>query len=243
MNDPRLHRYVRATDGDQIRYICGCVNEISEPFGVLHSVEKCEAHRGERKEAGELGREYYESLGTIKDGMPRCSDYMSQITEALGLFPQRKRNNSPSALEIGCGISMYAPELFQCGHAYLGIDASAWACEFTATAFCATTIQTTLEDFTVPLEVELILAAHVLEHLDDAPAAIEKCSQLLQPDGQLWLIVPDDSDPLNPDHLWFFNEDTLRSCIEAAGLVVEKLAIRKYIDRENFIYCRARKPA
>jgi hypothetical protein len=54
--------------------------------------------------------------------------------------------------------------------------------------------------------------------------------------------VPDDSDPVNPDHLWHFDERTLRGCVEAAGLVVERLVVRKYIERENFLYVRARKP-
>ena len=88
----------------------------------------------------------------------------------------------------------------------------------------------------------LILAAHVLEHLDDAPAAAAKCARLLAPGGELWVVVPDDSDPCNPDHVWMGGPDAWRACVEAAGLAVERVAVRRYIQREQFVYIRARKP-
>lgn len=87
----------------------------------------------------------------------------------------------------------------------------------------------------------LLLAAHVLEHLRDAPAAVDLCAGWLLPGGELWIIVPDDTDPVNPEHEWVFTPASLRRCVEDAGLTVERIEVRRRIERERFIYLRARK--
>lgn len=43
------------------------------------------------------------------------------------------------------------------------------------------------------------------------------------------------TDPLIP------TTDGLRRVVEAAGLEVVSLVVRRVVERENFIYCRARK--
>lgn len=82
----------------------------------------------------------------------------------------------------------------------------------------------------------------MIEHLDDAPAAIAGLAGMLTPGGELWIVIPDDSDPCNPDHVWFFAEASLRRAVELAGLVVARMRSFRRIAREEFIYCRAVKP-
>ncbi len=69
-----------------------------------------------------------------------------------------------------------------------------------------------------------------------------KAAGMLIHGGELWTIVPNDDDPLNPDHLWFWNEESLRGCVEAAGLQVVTFAVRQRVEHEKFMYLRARKP-
>ena len=76
----------------------------------------------------------------------------------------------------------------------------------------------------------------------DAPAAIRKCAEILAPGGQLWLIVPNDDDPLNPDHTWYFSEHSLRSVVASAGLEGVTISTYQRIERERFLYLRAVKP-
>lgn len=242
MIDPRTHRHARGVDGNRITYVCGCVNEVHAASGVLRSVSKCEGHRREQREPAHLGRSYYEGLGTIAEGVPRCAAYLAQLREAMGPFPCVPPGESV-ALEVGCGCSMYAPGLIRRGFDYVGLEPNEWAARWTASTFDVPVLVETLESATLsPHGYDLILSAHTLEHLADAPAALATMHSALRHGGELWLLIPDDTDPLNPDHLWFFSERTLRACLERAGFVTDLVATRKYIDRENFLYCRARRP-
>lgn len=241
MPDPRDHRHVRCVDGNRLVYVCGCVNVIDRESGILRSVVKCPAHLAERKEVGKLGMDYYATMGTVENGIPQCRRYLEQLREAIGHFPVAYGD---LALEIGCGMSMYVPGLLADRYDYRGVEPSEWAAEWTASTFDVRVHRGTIQDYFDHYDVypQLILAAHVLEHLDDAPGTIRRCAEALQPGGEFWIIVPDDEDPLNPDHMWFFSQDTLAANLKAAGLIVDRMAVRRYISRENFLYCRARKP-
>lgn len=224
-----------------ISYACGCRNEVHPATGALRSVAKCAAHQRARREAAGLGQAYYQELGTIRDGIPQCALLLGQMREALGEFP--KANPGDRALEVGCGVSMYAPGLLRAGYVYTGLDPSAWGCAWTSSAFDVKTVVGTLESAILGMDrYDLILAAHCLEHMADAPWAIRRCADMLRAGGESWIVVPDDEDPVNPDHLWNFQEASLRASLEAAGLVVDRLEIRRHVAHENFLYAVARKP-
>ena len=216
-----------------IKYKCGCINEVDVASGVLKCYVKCDGHARERRDPATLDEAYYRSNGAF-DG-----PHLEQIREALGPFPAEYGGRK--ALEIGCGVSPYAGAIMAAGWRYTGIDPSPWAACWTAMNRGASTYAATWEEWQ-PERYGLILAAHVLEHLKDAPAGLAKMSRSLEPGSELWLIVPDDSDPVNPDHLFFFSADTLRKSVERCGLSITVLETRKYIERENFLYLRATKP-
>lgn len=224
-------------------YRCGCANEIHESSGVLQSVSKCAKHLRAMRDPSALGREYYEELGTIADKKLKELPHVAQLVDALGELPRaRKATPTPWALEIGCGTSPYADAIKKNGYVYWGIDSSKWVSGWMLETY---KVHVHTGDFETAKfshrSYDLILCAHAFEHMLLAPSAIHKAASLLVPGGQLWVIVPDDSDPLNADHLWFFTEATLRATIERAGLVVDRLVSRKHIERENFIYARASK--
>jgi hypothetical protein len=86
------------------------------------------------------------------------------------------------------------------------------------------------------------MAAHVFEHFQDSPAMIQKAVDLIAPGGCLYLIVPDDSDLLSPDHFWFYTEATLQTVLKRVGLEDIRMASRRIVPQEDFIYAVARKP-
>jgi len=216
---------------------CGCATSPDPSSGVLRSVSRCPAHAAGRRDPATLDEAYYRSLGALDADAPER--YVGELTEALGEIPVAPPGGK--AMEIGCGASPYVGAIRDAGWRYFGADPSPWAVGWLVDqgveAAC-----TGLEGVGGFLFPALILAAHSLEHMADAPAAVRKCADLLTPGGELWLIVPDDSDLLNPDHVWFFTPATLRSCLEAAGLAVVRLEVRRRVEKELFIYARARKP-
>ena len=57
--------------------------------------------------------------------------------------------------------------------------------------------------------------------------------------GRLVVLVPDDRDLTNPDHLWFFNVDGLQKMITAAGFTVTEIHQKSIVKHEDFIFCTA----
>lgn len=210
---------------------CGCTVATDPLSGVLRSVSKCLVHRRAYREPSTLDESYFRENGVFG------GTHMPQLLEALGPFPAAF--GSREALEIGCGCSPYAGAIKAAGWRYTGVDCSPWAAEWTASRWGVAAEACLWEQWPVAQSCGLILAAHVLEHLEDAPGSLSKMAAAMEPGAELWVIVPDDSDLANPDHLWFFSPITLHATIERIGLSVKVLEMRKYIERENFLYLRA----
>ncbi len=225
---------------EPIRYGCGCANATDPTSGVLRSVEKCAIHKAARRDPGCLDRTYFRELGVFRDGIPLCRLHVGQLHEALGAFPPAPEGGA-AALEIGPGVSFYAGALIRAGYDYHAVEPSPWAADWLDEVYGDCAIRAPLEAMPARPGFALILAAHCLEHTIDAPAAIKRCAAMLVPGGELWIVVPDDGDPVNPDHNWYFDQDSLGKCIEAADLTVERQEVRRYVPQEQFLYCRARK--
>lgn len=222
---------------------CGCQNALHEPTGALRRVLTCSRHMRQHRAPETLGEAYYTELGLLDHGMLKQTNHIAELTEALGPIPAPKENDQ--ALEIGCGVSPYAGALIEQGWQYTGIEPSKWACGWMNRIYGGHTINArfeSLDETALPAPFGLILAAHSLEHMDEAHVAIWRCAELLAPGGQLWIVIPDDTDKTNPDHQWCFTQYSLWYTVEAAGLTVEHITLRRYIKKENFLYVRASKP-
>jgi SAM-dependent methyltransferase len=229
--------------GPPLIHPCGCSDAIDPLSGVRRSTGKCNEHLRHRRDPKTLDAAYYARHGLVGPGGEEIpTPHADELREALGPFPARGEG-SPYALEIGCGPSPYLPAIREADWCYTGIDVSRWAVRWMQDHYAAAASCIGFDELGQDAACGLILAAHVLEHLPDAPAAVAKCARLLAPGGELWVVVPDDTDPLNPDHDWFFTPATLNSCLGDAGLVVGRMAVRRPAPPEWFIYCLARKPA
>lgn len=240
-----------------ITYNCGCVNDFDDRYGVLKSILKCDHHKSLQREIGELGEAYYQELGSAT-GVP---PHVSEFEDCFGRVEPVK-TGSPFALEIGAGASHYVPMITDAGWYYCASEPSRWARKWMLDRYCDRHIQLSSspwEEYDRNADCLLgdrgchggngwqygmILSAHSLEHMIDAPAALEKMAEYLAPGGVLYAIIPDGGDdPTNPDHLWFFDPAGLEESMQRAGLVVESMQVRRRVEHERFIYCKARKPS
>lgn len=227
-----------------ITHPCGCVNRIDEILGVERSYTKCQTHLAHQTSFATTARFHFERLGAIRDGMPQCERYVNELREALTSVG-REPKASPSrgtALEVGCGCSMYASWLMQLNYSYEAVEPSPWPATWTQMTFCVPVHIQTWEQYEAKSPVSLILMAHVLSQFQDAPAALAKAYAVLQPGGRLWLVNTSDEVSCHPDLSWFFNETTLHSLLTRTGFERIQIAVRRIVDYENFLYVEAFKP-
>ncbi len=223
-----------------IKYPCGCINIMDERWQVLRNVSKCRKHTAA---GGEGGLAYYQKLHTIIDGVPQCQRYVAELLEGMPKsFNAQVWYGKPSALEIGCGFSMYAPWLMSLGYTYFGVDLDPWAVSATAMAYNATTWCKPFEELKEVGKFNVILAAHCVEHFKDAPAALASMFQMLKPGGKLWIVIPDDTDKVNPDHLWFFSPEDIHRVLEQLNFTEVQYEVRQRVQHEKFIYVTATRP-
>ncbi|NCX56194.1 MAG: hypothetical protein EBW87_03235 [Burkholderiaceae bacterium] len=169
-----------------ITYQCGCVNDFDR--GVLKSILKCDHHKSMQREIGELGEEYYQENGAMD---PEASvRYAAQFEECFGKCEPVNPDRT-FALEIGAGASHYVPMITGAGWFYCACEPSRWARRWMLEQYGDRRIQlsnATWEDYDRDADCLLgdrgcsggewwqygmILAAHSLEHMIDAPAALE----------------------------------------------------------------------
>lgn len=197
---------------------------------------------------GRGGLEYQQSMGTIVEGIPQHTRYERELDEALAALPEPdplRICSSPEprlAVDLGCGIGVYAPMLIRRGYTYIGVDKERFAVNWTHGAFGVCTCLCSVEDFLYEQGKEyerscqLVIAAHVVEHLAEGPAVFKGIHKILRVGGRAIVVVPDDEDPVNPDHLWFFTQRGLVAAMEACGFVNVQTSVFRRISRESFIY-------
>lgn len=229
--------------GHKIRYSCGCENWINPQWMIQQSLTKCAFHTAEQNK---LGLAHHIEMGAIKDGRVQSDHYVEELTEPLKemgyILPRRKGAN---ALEIGCGAGMYIRWLVSHGFNYLGIEPDIEIAEFTRSKFGKRGVGIDTrpfdEKFYVRTRYSIILACHVFEHMKDSPEMMRKAWGMLEKDGKLILIVPNDEDPVNPDHYVFLTPQTLRATLETVGFRDIKITVRQRVKHEKFLYCLASK--
>lgn len=226
-----------------ITYECGCVNDIEPSCGALRSVSKCDHHKSMQRDIHELGEDYYAEVGCV-DGKQKW--YCDQFIDCFGEVPDALRlSGDPMVIEVGGGSSMYAGMFLDRGWSYLGIEPSRWAAEWTQNRYVgARVIMSVLDEYMANIltaRARAVLCSHALEHMAQPFEALSQMAQMLVRGGLLYLIIPDDTDPVNPDHLFFFNIQSLTKALENAGFAVESMNVCRVIERENFLYALARK--
>lgn len=212
--------------------------------GVTKSIKKCGPHSTQRLAPGERDEAYYRSFTAMVGDFPDEATYAAELEEGIGLLPPPPCEDRRYAVEVGPGMSPYVNLIREAGYEYAAIEPSAWACDWLRKTYSVYAWQGEVERFVTEADmsdVGLVLMAHVLEHVVDAPTLLRDIGADLRPGSHMVIIVPDDEDQVNPDHLWFFTPASLRGCLDAAGMEVVRLTALRRIPRETFIYALAEK--
>lgn len=201
--------------------------------GAKHRKRRCRDHQKKFPMVNVFTERSYRVMGLRAD----WSNYLREFRDGFGKIPPQ----SGKCLEVGCGVSPYVELIKQAGLSYEGCDLSPFACRWMKKNYAVTIYQGRFESIRFNSQYQMILAAHVLEHVTDAIAVISRMSSLLLPGGRLYLLIPDDEDLNNQDHQWFFTKESAITLIESVGLSVESSVVMKIVKRESFMYFVARK--
>jgi trans-aconitate methyltransferase len=137
---------------------------------------------------------------------------------------------------------VYIPVLQQAGFVYSGVEPDKEIAVIANVLLSHRCFIGTYEDFQTDREYDLIFCAHAFEHMQDSPGMMAKAFSQLKSGGRLVLIVPNDEDKCNPDHLFFYNERSLRSVLMRIGFQDIRMVSRRRVPHEEFIYCSCVKP-
>lgn len=207
---------------------CGCLYE-EHTSGARYRVSRCEDHMKRFPIQNFFDENNYREMGVL-DGRGR---HVSEFIAGCGELPVV---DGGYCIEFGSGVSPYVDMIRNSGYSYHAVDSSQFACDFMRKRGISVE-QSFIDDFVPVREYDIVIAAHVLEHVPNADTAMEKMRQSIIRNGLLYLIVPDDSDLHNQDHLWFFNEASIRSFMDMHGFYIHSMKSMQIIEREKFIYC------
>ncbi len=205
---------------------------VSKESFEIHECKDCELKfTNPRPQESDLGK-YYES-----------EDYISHSDTKKGLTPLlyqkarqimlnkkyrlvRKHIQPKTALDIGCGTGYFLSLLQEKGIQTSGVEPSPIAKEI-AEAKLGHTLSSQVSEITGTYD--LITLWHVLEHLPNLRADLEKISQHLNPNGVLMIAVPNpDSKDAKiygfdwaawdlPRHLYHFTKKSLNLLLKSVG--------------------------
>jgi len=227
---------------------CGCVTAPHPEWVVTHAVSKCAFHVQWLKDQP-TGEAYYKMLDVFDEhGTTRFDRYVRQMeTHLRQPFPppppQFGRRAMTEAVEAGGGVSPYVRAVKAAGYRYTGVEPDEWGATRTLIDGADSMFTERFDGSMFAADtVGLVLSAHSLEHMTDAPGTLRQFFRILAPGGHLVVLVPDDTDLTNPDHLWFFNQTTLALTLARLGFRVERLVTTDVVTHEKYVYCHARKP-
>jgi SAM-dependent methyltransferase len=144
---------------------------------------------------------------------------------------QRQLRPPGQLLDVGCASGLFLSHALRAGWTVTGVEPNEALSRNAQQALadqgevqCAT-----LETARFPVHFDAITLWDVLEHVPDPRSFLTRCCALLQPEGRLFLNVPDlDSRQarllgkkwplLLPEHLNYFNRESLTLCAKRAGL-------------------------
>lgn len=138
-------------------------------------------------------------------------------------------------LEVGCsGGDLLALALAR-GYTPQGVEPNQRLAEHAAALAGVPVFPGTLSEARLPPgSADIAVMLHVIEHLPDPAAEVDRLYQVLVPGGLLVVETPSANNPvfrrapgrwrqIIPEHLWFYTPDTLRRLLEGHGFRVREL--------------------
>ena len=183
------------------------------------------------------GRDYYE---TIKPEMlsnyENALDWFNQMYDDRFEVFESNGKGSGRVLDIGAGAGYFLRRARERGWQYEGVEASRAACKYAKDYNDVSIINDFIENIAVS-DIGLfdaINVSEVLEHVINPQEILEKCNSLLKDDGILFVMVPNEFNPLQmasnqinssipnywvvPGHHYnYFNKESIDRILSRAG--------------------------
>ncbi|MCB9849906.1 MAG: class I SAM-dependent methyltransferase [Phycisphaerales bacterium] len=186
---------------------------------------------GEDYFVGAVGEKGYNDYFALAGALTRTN--RSRVRRLKRMLP-----TATSLLDVGCGPGFFLEQAKQGGLRTQGLEVSPFAAHYGREQLglaidCGAVDPQQLARFTEPFD--LVTMWDVIEHLPEPQTAIAQLAGKLSPGGVLALSTGDVASLAArlcgrrwhlynlPEHLWFFNERSLRLLLERAGLVVERV--------------------
>jgi len=156
----------------------------------------------------------HQGITTIEYG-PQWQGFIDArmgIAERAGVL----NGSHKKVFEIGCSEGILLRELQERGHEALGCEMNKPTAEAGMKAL-GVKIETDLfEDLKLtPGYYDLVMSFHTVEHLPDLHKVFSKIASILKPDGSVLIEVPTGPEEYtNPDHVQFFDDNSLKRLLE-----------------------------
>jgi SAM-dependent methyltransferase len=184
----------------------------------------------------------YWHISSILNGIPQNRVYELECLNAINAMGLSLKTFGRTVLEVGAGTGRLVPMFLRHGFEYTALERSDWAAQFITETFNVPVQSCRFEDAAFTHPFDLVVSFHTFEHLPHADVSFARLVELVKPGGHVFLTVPDGEDLFNPDHLWFFNEQVLRTWCQALGLEVVGTTRLRTTPVEDNIYLVARRP-
>jgi len=153
----------------------------------------------------------------------------ARLLDLIGRFVPAGR-----LLDVGCGPGLLLDEARRRGYEPIGLELSHASAIHAREALGLDVRELALEDFAdeggAP-GFDVVVLADVIEHLDDVPAGLDRCRELLAPGGTLCVVTPDPASRTArlvgerwwgyvPAHTFLLPRATLRRLLTERGLSI-----------------------
>ena len=184
------------------------------------------------------------NIGFLQDGYdigkPYGTDFMDFIERSLSKWGSDVKN----ILEVGCGGCTILSEFRDKGYSVVGVDPSPLATR-EGTKKNIRVIPEFFPTIKYTEKADLIFHSDVQEHVPDAVKFLQDQKMQLSENGLMIVSLPDCTEGVNTgdlsmamhQHLNYFDIESLRNTVEAAGLEVLSIEVANY---GGSLYCCAR---
>ena len=217
--------------------------EVAGNWSVLHCQACGLTFTAPRPDECELSQYYPSDYPVYHPDAPVRAGIIGAAIRRLAMFPYTLRFGNPEwsvapfgngrFLDVGCGAGGMLQRMGARGWRCAGIDLSPRAVAAARRAAPGAVVeQATLSTYQPDRPFAVISMNHVLEHLPDPVANLERCRNLLEPGGQLFVGVPN-IESLEarafgrrwigldiPRHLTHFSRSTLTGLLERTGFEI-----------------------
>ena len=155
------------------------------------------------------------------------------------LYPQLARRLVGRALDIGCGIG----DMLLYRDQTVGADINPKTVDFCNSRGAKAVLMQPDELPFARGEFDSVLMDNVLEHIERPQQLLAEAQRVLQPGGRILIGVPGRRGwASDPDHKVFYDEEKLRTCMQAAGFTFVEcfytpLWRSAWLDRRLRQYC------